>query len=176
MQALSSRPALASESTSDLQVCHFQSPLGWLSLTTSPQGVRALDYLTCGPDNIRQADTPLERQVAETLERYFAGNPVDFQTIPMDLGDATPFQQAAWRKLREIPHGQVRSYQWMAEALGSPKAMRAIGQANRRNPVPILIPCHRVIAKNGTLGGYMGGAEKGLTIKRFLLSLEGVQF
>lgn len=78
-----------------------------------------------------------------------------------------------WQALRSIPYGKIRTYKQIALAVESPKAVRAIGQANRMNPLPIIVPCHRVISQNGQLTGYMGNSEEGIAIKRQLLVLEG---
>ena len=104
------------------------------------------------------------------IESYFAGDIAAIDRIPVDLG-GTPFQQEVWTRLRRIPAGSTTSYGELARALGSPGAMRAVGMANGRNPVPIVVPCHRVIASDGTLGGYGGG----LPIKRWLLAHEGAR-
>jgi len=107
------------------------------------------------------------RDLVRQFDRYFRGKLDRFQ-CRLDLGAGTPFQQGIWRRLGTIPYGQTRSYRWLAQAVGRPSAYRAAGNANGRNPIPILIPCHRVIRDNGELGGYTGG----LDIKRFLLDLE----
>ncbi|MFC2050364.1 methylated-DNA--[protein]-cysteine S-methyltransferase [Chloroflexota bacterium] len=101
------------------------------------------------------------------LNRYLEGEPVDFPDN-LDLGGITRFQQNVWQAVRMIPYGETRSYGWVANKLGSPKAARGVGQALTRNPLPIVIPCHRVISSNGSLGGFGGGVE----IKEFLLRLE----
>jgi methylated-DNA-[protein]-cysteine S-methyltransferase len=100
------------------------------------------------------------------LEGYFSGSLRDFSTPANPSG--TPFQQRVWRLVSRIPYGKTRSYGDVASELGIPKGPRAVGQANARNPVPLLIPCHRVIASGGGLGGYSAGIEK----KRFLLEWE----
>lgn len=104
------------------------------------------------------------------LRRYFAGERVSFGRYRIALDGISPFLVACLLAARRIPHGQVRSYGWLAAAAGSPKAARAAGQAMARNPAPIIIPCHRVIASDGSLGGFGGG----LAMKRRLLELEGV--
>ncbi|MBC8274276.1 MAG: methylated-DNA--[protein]-cysteine S-methyltransferase [Chloroflexi bacterium] len=101
------------------------------------------------------------------LRRYLEGEPVDFPD-KLDLVEATRFQQNVWQVVRTIPYGEARSYGWVANKLGLPKAARGVGQALARNPLPIVIPCHRVIGSNGSLGGFGGGVE----IKEFLLRLE----
>lgn len=105
-----------------------------------------------------------------SLGRYFAGEPVDFRDIPLDLR-GTAFQRSVWSALAEIPHGETRSYRELAEAIGNPGAVRAVGTANGRNPIPVVVPCHRVIGRDGTLTGYRGG----LSMKQRLLELEGVR-
>ena len=85
-----------------------------------------------------------------------------------DLRQGTRFQQRVWEKLTSIPFGQTRNYQWLARAIGQPKAFRAAGNANGRNPIPVIVPCHRVIRKNGELGGFTGGIH----LKQYLLDLE----
>lgn len=107
--------------------------------------------------------------LARQLKAYATGQPVRF-TTKLDLSAGTPFQQAVWRALQQIPRGQTRSYAWVAKQIGRPRAVRAVGSACGANPVPIIVPCHRVIASDGTLGGFGGG----LRLKRKLLALEGV--
>lgn len=109
------------------------------------------------------------RHAVTQLAEYFAGNrrAFDLQLAPA----GTDFQLRVWRALREIPYGTVRDYSDIARAIGQPKATRAVGQANGRNPLPIVIPCHRVIAGGGAIGGF----SSGLDIKHRLLALEGVE-
>jgi methylated-DNA-[protein]-cysteine S-methyltransferase len=107
---------------------------------------------------------------ADPLRRYFAGDPIDPVTIPVDLR-GTLFQVRVWNALRRIPRGHVRSYAGVAADVGSPRAMRAVGMANSKNPIAIVVPCHRVVEKGNRLGGYSGG----LPNKIFLLELEGVR-
>jgi methylated-DNA-[protein]-cysteine S-methyltransferase len=119
----------------------------------------------------------IHHECHDLLNLYFTGEPVSFETIPIGVLNGTLFQQKSWQGLQAIPYGETRSYQWLAEWAGSPKASRAIGQANRANPIPIIIPCHRVLPKGeslatGKLGGYMGGSERGIQIKSALLKLE----
>lgn len=105
------------------------------------------------------------------LTAYFNGKPIQF-TVPLHLTVGTDFQKNVWRALIDIPYGEIRNYQEIAQSVNSPKAQQAVGQANKKNPIPIIIPCHRVTAKNGTLGGYMGNSTNGALIKEFLLNLE----
>ena len=107
---------------------------------------------------------------AKPLRDYFAGEAIDPTTIDVDMR-GTRFQQRVWSALRAIPRGQVRSYAGIAADVGSPRAMRAVGMANSKNPIAIVVPCHRVVEKGNRLGGYTGGLDK----KIFLLELEGVR-
>ena len=122
------------------------------------------------------ADVPAVRSpqlyadLAARLKAYFSGERVDFPEL-LDLAGATPFQREVWETARFIPYGEVRSYGWVAARIGRPKAARAVGQALGRNPLPVIIPCHRVLAGDGSLGGFSGGLE----MKRLLLKLEGVR-
>jgi methylated-DNA-[protein]-cysteine S-methyltransferase len=108
------------------------------------------------------------RQTAAQLDDYFAGRRCDFD-LPLDL-QGTPFQRSVWQALCAIPFGQTTSYGEHARALGNPRALRAVGAAIGRNPVSIIVPCHRVLGATRTLTGYAGGLER----KRALLALEGV--
>lgn len=117
-----------------------------------------------------QADQALLQKAALQLQEFFNGQRQTF-TLPLAPG-GTPFQQEVWQALQQIPYGQTVSYAAIAETIHRPKAVRAIGQANKANPLPIIIPCHRVIGKNGQLAGYMGAGKEGLIIKQALLRLE----
>jgi methylated-DNA-[protein]-cysteine S-methyltransferase len=110
---------------------------------------------------------PVLKDTATQLEEYFAGERTEFD-IPMEL-DGTEFQRQVWRELSRIPYAETISYGELARRVGRPKGPRAVGQANGRNPIPIIVPCHRVLASNG-IGGYGGG----LPMKRALLAVEGV--
>src|SRR5690242_15034274 len=108
------------------------------------------------------------RQAMEQLKHYFAGEQIQF-SCPLDLRGSA-FQVEVWKELYRIPYGQTRTYAQIAQAIGHPKAVRAVGAANGANPVAIIVPCHRVIGSNGTLTGYGGG----LPMKEWLLALEGM--
>jgi methylated-DNA-[protein]-cysteine S-methyltransferase len=110
---------------------------------------------------------PVLKDTATQLEEYFAGDRTEFD-LPMEL-DGTEFQREVWRELTRIPYGETISYGELARRVGRPRGPRAVGQANGRNPIPIIVPCHRVLASNG-VGGYGGG----LPMKRALLAVEGV--
>jgi methylated-DNA-[protein]-cysteine S-methyltransferase len=109
---------------------------------------------------------PVLKDTATQLEEYFAGERTGFD-VPMEL-DGTAFQKEVWRELTRIPYGETISYGELARRVGRPKGPRAVGQANGKNPIPIIVPCHRVLASNG-IGGYGGG----LPMKRALLAVEG---
>ncbi len=104
------------------------------------------------------------------LERYFYGERVSFSGVPLDLVCGTAFQQDVWRKLMEIPYGEVRSYGWVAREMGRPRAVRAVGGACGQNPLPPIVPCHRVVGSRGKLTGYSGPG--GISLKKRLLELE----
>jgi len=150
-----------------LAQCRIDSPAGPLLLAASPGGLVALEF---EHRSRRQAGLHSPQALApyvRELEEYFAGTRRQF-TFPIDLR-GTDFQLACWRALLEIPYGETRSYADIARAIGKPHAFRAVGMANNRNPIAIVVPCHRVVASDGTLCGYGGG----LDLKRKLLELEG---
>jgi O-6-methylguanine DNA methyltransferase len=136
--------------------------------TSREEGLRLLKRHLSIADMLEgEAVAPLS-QAMDELRRYLAGERLQF-ACPLDLR-GTPFQVAVWEALYRIPYGQTRSYAQIAQAVGSPKAVRAVGMANGANPVAVIVPCHRVIGSNGTLTGYGGG----LPMKQWLLALEGV--
>lgn len=141
--------------------------LGYLVLKGSEQtGLTDVAFHSTAP-KVATSDDALLKRVEKRLQEYLLGQPVDFGDIPLNpIG--TPFQKMVWKVLSSIPWGETRSYKWVAEQASRPRGSRAIGQANGKNPIPIIIPCHRVIQQDGSLGGYSGG----LHIKHFLLSLE----
>jgi methylated-DNA-[protein]-cysteine S-methyltransferase len=147
------------------------SPAGPLFLAASEKGLVRLEFdprvMKLDPKKfaLRESREALGPYLRE-LEEYFAGERREF-TVPLDLR-GTPFQLACWRALLEIPYGETKTYAEIARAIGHPAAFRAVGMANNRNPVAIIVPCHRVIATGGSLCGYGGG----LDLKRKLLELE----
>ena len=154
-------------------VCLEGTPMGSLFLTFTANGLAALDFAGEGCKIPSGSPPPLNlatliESVKKELAKYFSGQLVDFHALPLDL-QGTPFQQKVWRELRRIPRGRTISYKELARRAGSPQAFRAAGQANAVNPIPILVPCHRVIAANGSLGGYSSGLDR----KRWLLRHEG---
>lgn len=115
-------------------------------------------------------ELPIPALLDDTLRRYFAGEPVDPADLPVRMV-GTKFQRKTWTALRGVGRGEVRTYKGLAKDVRSPRAMRAIGMAMGANPIPIVIPCHRVVGAGFALGGFSGGLDK----KRFLLELEGVR-
>jgi len=163
----------------DLFYSVFKTTAGWVGVlgsltglvrTTLPQPLQREVYSLLG-DNVSRAalSSRYFEGLMERFQAYFSGNRVDFPD-ELDLSGATPFQRSVWQAARLIPYGQTRSYSWLAGQVGSPGAARAVGQALGRNPLPIIIPCHRVLAGDGGLGGFSAGIE----IKRFLLNLEKI--
>lgn len=153
---------------------HFDSPMGTLMAVATDDALTDL-HVVSGKyvPKIDEAwldspKLPLFLQLRQELAEYFAGHRKNFAVKLAPEG--TAFQQAAWKALTKIPYGQTRTYGEQAAAIGKPSAVRAIGAANGRNPIGIVVPCHRVIGANGTLTGYAGGLDK----KEFLLKLEGI--
>ncbi len=143
----------------------ISTKLGMVSLTYSDCGVTGVTFR-------RQTSTPNKipafvRTAAQQLQQFAAGKLVRF-TVPLDLSAGTTFQQAVWRTLQKIPRGETRTYAWVARQIGKSNAARAVGGACGANPVPLLVPCHRVVASGGGLGGF----SLGLPLKRRLLALE----
>ncbi|MFZ9817675.1 MAG: methylated-DNA--[protein]-cysteine S-methyltransferase [Ilumatobacteraceae bacterium] len=156
----------------DVATLVVQSPVGNLRLTASALGLRSIDVVRGsrgGSASLpKGAAASMVRLAERELREYFAGRRKKF-TVALDL-DGTDFQRAAWEAMRKIPFGTTISYGDQARSMGKPKAFRAVGSANGRNPIPIIVPCHRVVAGDGSLGGY----SLGLAMKRKLLALEGV--
>lgn len=156
----------------------LQSPFGWIGLLGGDKGLRRLSLRPgfqealggLGPE-LDESDNEPHGFDAEAvwLEGFFRGEGDTCDDIELDLSDSPPFFAAAWQACRRIPPGETRSYGWLAAAAGSPGAVRAAGQAMARNRLALVIPCHRVIASDGSLGGYSGG---GVGLKAELLDLE----
>lgn len=140
-----------------------RSQLTDLTVTTDGEVVTNIDF---GNHADRPAEERLEHQIATELQDYFSGRRKEFTFAISAQGSA--FNQSVWEHVASIPYGQTTSYGEIARALGKPGAARAVGTANGRNPIPIVIPCHRVVAVGGKLGGFGGG----LPLKRKLLDLE----
>jgi methylated-DNA-[protein]-cysteine S-methyltransferase len=148
------------------------SPVGPLLLAADDDGLHLVEFHsprhpTSRGSHWTQGENAVLRETREQLEQYFAGALRAFDLPLAPRG--TPFQQGVWHALRAIPYGETISYAELARRIGKPSAMRAVGAANGRNPLPIVVPCHRVIGADGSLTGFGGG----LPTKRFLLELEG---
>jgi methylated-DNA-[protein]-cysteine S-methyltransferase len=136
-------------------------------VVASEAGIRAIELNAATALPGREGESnPLLRGAVAQLQAYFGGELRDFD-LTLDM-QGTEFQKRVWGELRTIPYGETRSYSFVANTIGAPKAVRAVGAANGRNPIPIVVPCHRVIGAGGSLVGYGGG----LPLKRFLLDLE----
>jgi methylated-DNA-[protein]-cysteine S-methyltransferase len=148
----------------------FDSPLGPLYLQHDGNHIHALTYDHPTPTvGLEQLPTAWH----QALMDYFAGEFDRLEQLPVRLREGTPFQQLVWLALPHIPAGQTVSYLQLAQHIDRPTAVRAVGQALRRNPVALLLPCHRVIRQSGDLGGYAGRSDMGQSRKRFLLWHEG---
>jgi len=153
---------------------NLETPIGTLMIVGDHDAIHRIDF----PKNGRASKPAAEwsessrgavSDALRQLKEYFAGKRTDFDLPLAPAG--TDFQRAVWRRLQEIPYGETISYGELAKRIGNPKASRAVGAANGQNPIPIVIPCHRVIGANGTLTGFGGG----LPIKEALLTLESRQ-
>lgn len=148
---------------------YFPSPVGRLRLVSNGAALMRIEFENLqGTDGDEQADLVLQ-QTAQQLGEYFVNKRRTFE-LPL-AAQGTEFQQQVWAALRAIPFGELRSYRDIAAVVGNVKAVRAVGAANGRNPIPIVVPCHRVIGSNGKLTGFAGGLEA----KQTLLELEGIQ-
>ena len=182
-RAATRRLAARAAETADVVYTEVDAPLGPLLAATTPRGLVRLAYLAAeeGPDatldalarrvspRIVEARGPLD-PVRRELDEYFAGRRTGFD-LPVDLGAARGFGRRVLAAARKIPYGRVQSYREVAAGAGNAAATRAAGNALGANPVPIVVPCHRVVRTGGGLGGYTGGLDR----KRFLLALEGVE-
>jgi methylated-DNA-[protein]-cysteine S-methyltransferase len=158
--------------TPDIRKTRIDSPLGPLILAATGEGLAGLwfddqKHQPRWEDWPDRPDDPLLLQAAAELQQYFAGERTEF-TLPLDLRCGTPFQQSVWRALLHIPHAVCTSYGALAGALDKPLAVRAVGTAVGRNPLGIIVPCHRVLGADGSLTGFAGGLGR----KAALLTLE----
>lgn len=158
----------------------FETVLGWMALVWSPAGLRrvilpqvskvvVLDQISRGGNPAENVSYAPFTELAEKIKDHLTGKEVEFH-CKLDFSGVSRFQQKVYGVVQSIPRGQVRSYSWVACALGLFNSARAVGQALARNPFPIVVPCHRIISSNGSLGGYSGGVE----LKQRLLKLEGL--
>ncbi|CAN7318696.1 methylated-DNA--[protein]-cysteine S-methyltransferase [Variovorax sp. LjRoot84] len=152
---------------------HIESPLGGITLAATDEGLAGVwfDRQRHWPDTSGwqpDAKHPVLREAGAQLADYFAGKRHHFD-LPLDLSHGTGFQQAVWQALLAIPAGRTISYGALSAGIGKPAAVRAVGAAVGRNPISVIVPCHRVLGTNGSLTGYAGGLER----KSALLELEG---
>jgi O-6-methylguanine DNA methyltransferase len=169
--------ASSSRSSSKVFYTIFNTADGWVGIIGSKTGLRraTLPQRSEGAARGLLGDTLKDaipepgrfKDLIESYRAYFSGSRVDFP-FELDFDGATLFQQKVWRAARLIPYGETRSYKWVAAQVGSAGAARAVGQALGRNPLPVIIPCHRVLSHDGSTGGY----SRGLEMKRWLLKLE----
>ena len=163
-----------------LKFACFKTERGWVAVMSSPAGLfrttlpapdemSAIDAITRGASASREEGEFTE--VKQTFIDYFRGRKVEFR-FPVDPGACTDFQRDVWEAASRIPYGQLRSYGWLANEIGRPRAARAVGQALGANRLPIIIPCHRVVRSDGGLGGFSGG----LHWKEKLIELEKAVF
>lgn len=167
-----------------LRYVSFLSPLGWLLIAAKPKGISLVSFSGArepSPDECRgiirrgapgattESDPacPGLMDARKAVSEYFDKG-VPIPPLPLDMAGGTPFQRQVWEAIREIPFGETRSYKDIARAVGRPAATRAVGRACGANPLPIIVPCHRVVGAGGKLGGYTGGIH----IKETLLQLE----
>lgn len=136
-------------------VKYYQAPFGWLRLVANEYGICRLDFVDEAGSETTASSKYLEQAIRE-LDEYFAGTRQRFE-VPYNFIGGTEFQQQVWRALAEIPYGQTASYKDIAIAIGNEKAVRAVGGANNKNPIAIIVPCHRVIGKDGKMVGFGGG-------------------
>ena len=160
----------------DIVQTRWVSPLGTMIVAATPRGLAGLWFEgqrhLPAPELVatwpQQPEHPFLRQAVNQLDDYFAGRRITFD-MPLDLQGGTPFQQAVWQALLTIPCGQTTSYGKLGQRVGKPAAVRAVGAAVGRNPVSVVVPCHRVLGADGALTGYAGGLDR----KTALLQLEG---
>jgi O-6-methylguanine DNA methyltransferase len=157
----------------------FLSPIGLIHIAYSLKGICALSLDNreeeefCHRLASRWMTSPIKdhglaKELREDILSYLMGKKKDFSQYELDISQATPFQKRVWLEVKKITYGHTRSYQWVAQQIGLPKAYRAVGQANGQNPIPLIIPCHRVVYNDGRLGGYTAGVR----LKQRLLDLE----
>lgn len=146
----------------------YKTPVGELTILENDGFLVEIAFGKSSEKAYRKEETSIVKSAYRQIEDYLSGKRKSFD-LPLKP-EGTEFQRLVWAALLDIPHGQTRSYQEVAEKIGRPKAYRAVGLANNKNPLPIVIPCHRVIGKDGKMVGYAGG----LDIKEKLLSVEAI--
>jgi methylated-DNA-[protein]-cysteine S-methyltransferase len=166
--------------SSCVRACVFRTPWGWMGISETTKGIDSVvlpkasrqavmtELGSCSPELLNGVASPRLREAQKQLIGYLSGTSRFFD-LELDLCRGTGFQQKVWKTLREVSYGQLRSYQWVAVRVGGKQYARAVGNAVGANPLPIVIPCHRIVAQDMSIGGF----SCGLPIKRKLLSLEG---
>lgn len=149
-----------------MEIAFYKSPLGYLEIKAQDGALVSVGFVNSIPSPNRQRLSSLLNKACQQLDEYFAGKRKNFNLPLEPLG--TSFQQKVWQELQNIEYAKTKTYAEIACQIGKPKACRAVGQANNKNPIAIIIPCHRVIGKSGKLTGYAAGLE----IKQKLLLLE----
>lgn len=162
------------------QAIIFKSRWGWMGISETAKGIDSVvlskpsrkaveaDLRIEKDESIADGGSPNLKAARKQLIDYLKGKRSSFD-MPLDVSRGTSFQRRVWQALQRVPYGTLRSYQWIATKVGGPRYARAVGNAVGANPLPIVIPCHRIVARDGTLGGF----SCGLPVKRKLLSLEG---
>ncbi len=145
---------------------YYNSPIGTIKFVCSENSLQEMQFADETGVN-SQKESKIVSTCKEQLDEYFVGKLTEF-TMPLDFVNGTIFQRSVWKALQSIPYGETRSYKDIAIQIGNPKAVRAVGGANNKNPIGIVVPCHRVIGSSGKLVGYAGGLDK----KKMLLKLE----
>ncbi len=173
-------PSPRSPHPSCVTACIFRTPWGWMGIAESAKGINLVvlpkasrravltELGSLSPELLNGLSSPRLREAQKQLVGYLAGTRRSFD-LPLDLSRGTSFQQKVWQILRGISYGRLRSYQWVAAHVGGKQYARAVGNAVGVNPLPIVIPCHRIVAQDMSLGGF----SCGLPTKRKLLTLEG---
>jgi O-6-methylguanine DNA methyltransferase len=146
---------------------YLKTEIGWLEVEVDQHKVSRIEFLDEDPDPIEESDNPLLLEALNQLNAYFKGQRSSFD-LPLNFG-GTEFQNKVWKALLEIPISKTSSYGQLASKLGDPNYVRAVGNANGKNPISIVVPCHRVIGSTGNLVGYAGGLWR----KKWLLNFEG---
>lgn len=147
-------------------ICHCPTKLGCLRIVANDRGITQIALVDAKPMQETEVANQWTQEAVRQIREYLDGRRTTF-TVPLDP-TGTPFQKQVWKALVEIPYGETRSYRDIAKQVGNPNACRAVGMANHRNPILLMIPCHRVIGASGKLTGYAAGLDK----KEYLLRLE----
>mgnify|MGYP003504611014 FL=1 len=158
--------AVMEECFEDIASCLMETPVGNLRISASDKGIVEIAFTDEEVTAFYASENKHLAEACKQLQEYFAKERTSFD-LPLDV-EGTDYQVSVWNELQKIPYGEVRTYQDIATALGNPKAVRAVGMANNRNPICIVVPCHRVVGKSNKLTGYAAGIDK----KEYLLNLE----